>query len=50
MGWVLSRESHQSSGVPTLLEKAEGHTAFIANARWLQTLRGQRPQARSETP
>ena len=50
VGRVLSREIHETSGVPTLWEEAEGHIQRAANARRSGTPRGRRPRARAEAP
>jgi RNA-directed DNA polymerase len=47
-GRVLSREITRSR-VPTPWCSAEGHTERIASARYVRTLRGRRPLARTET-
>ena len=49
VGWVLSREIY-SFEAPTLWDYGEGHTngRAMASIRWAS--RGQRPQARMETP
>ena len=49
-GQVLSREILFKSGVPTLWDSAEGNIEYIANARYIRTLRGQRPCACTEAP
>lgn len=46
-GWVLSREI-RTSGVPTLLTEAEGHTDGRKSASARPTPRGRRPHARVE--
>jgi hypothetical protein len=46
-GWVLSREI-RTSGVPTLLSEAEGHTDGCKSASARLTPRGRRPHARVE--
>jgi hypothetical protein len=46
-GQVLSRENNHFE-VPTLLQKAEGHTGRIVSARPVWTSRGRRPCARME--
>ncbi len=50
VGRVLSREIHETSGVPTLWEEAEGHIQRAASARRDGTPRGRRPRARAEAP
>lgn len=54
-GEVLSRENYTPSkdgpsGVPTLLNEAEGNTLGAASARHQGTPRGRRPSACTDTP
>lgn len=49
-GQVLSREILFNCRVPTLWDSAEGNIGYIAIARYIRTLRGRRPCARTETP
>ena len=48
-GWLLSREMFLLQGADAV-DVAEGNTVHIGNARNAWTLRGRRPQARTETP
>ena len=49
-GWVLSREIRFDSGVPTPYLCAEGHAEGAVMRGAARTPRGQRPQARMDTP
>ena len=49
-GRVWSRVILLKSGEPTWWDEAEGNNGCIDNARGIRSLRGRRPQARTETP
>ena len=49
-GQVLSREILLKFREPTWWDEAEGNNGCIDNARGIRSLRGRRPQARTETP
>jgi hypothetical protein len=49
-GRVWSRVILLKSGEPTWWDEAEGNNGCINNARGIRSLRGRRPQARTETP
>jgi len=49
-GRVLSRENLLKSRVLTSWDAAEGNTGRVGSARFVRTLRGRRPRARTETP
>lgn len=49
-GRAWSRVILLKSRVPTLWDEAEGNTGRVGSARPVWTLRGRRPQARTETP
>ena len=48
-GRVLSREILLKSRVPTSWDVAEGNIGRVVSARYVWTLRGRRPRARTET-
>ena len=49
IGWVLSREMNTNFRVPTCFKTTEGNIANAGMARRLQTRRGRRPHACTET-
>jgi len=49
-GWVGSRGILLKSREPTWWDEAEGNNGRIDSARGVCSLRGRRPQARTETP
>jgi hypothetical protein len=49
-GWVWSRGILLKSREPTWWDEAEGNNGRIDSARGVCSLRGRRPQARTETP
>jgi hypothetical protein len=49
-GRVWSRVILLKSREPTWWDEAEGNNGCIDNARGIRSLRGRRPQARTETP